>query len=148
MDSGCSVFVIPSGWLKMFAIRESEGSKRGQTYHAAAKDGKPIVNEGEKEVSFFLNNGAKRKMVCQVAKVNKLLASIGQICDQGNDVIFRQKGGEIIHLASKKTTPFRRHGNVYVMDAWVRNPNWKGKDDDDDEQEGLAMGFPRPSVSR
>ena len=78
MDSGCSVSVIPTGWLKMFAIWESEG---GQTYHAAAKDGKPIVNEGEKEVNFFLNNGAKRKMVCQVAKVNKLLASIGQIRD-------------------------------------------------------------------
>ena len=24
-------------------------------------------------------------------------------------------------------TPFRRHGNEYVLDAWIRNPNWKGE---------------------
>ena len=48
MDSGSSVFVVPSGWLKMFVMTESEGSRKGQTYQAASKDGKPIRNESEK----------------------------------------------------------------------------------------------------
>ena len=47
MDSGSSVFVVPSGWLRMFPVTESEGSRRGQTHTAAAKSGKPIVNEGQ-----------------------------------------------------------------------------------------------------
>ena len=147
MDSGSSVFVVPSGWLKMFVMKESEGSRKGQTYRAASKDGKPIHNEGEKEIKFCLSNGAKRKMVCQVAKVNKILASMGQICDQGNEVIFREDGGEIVHIATGRRTPFRRHGNVYVMDAWVRNPNWSGEEKDE-EDSGHVLGFARPSDAR
>ena len=38
MDSGCSVFVMPSDWLTKFALKESEGSKSGQTYVAVAKE--------------------------------------------------------------------------------------------------------------
>ena len=125
MDSGSSVFVIPSNWLKMFPLVESEGSRNGQTYKAAAKGGKPIVNEGEKVVDFLTMEGVKKRMTCQVAGVNKILASIAGICDKGNHVLFRADGGDIIHLKTKKKTPFRRHGNIYVLDAWVENPNWK-----------------------
>ena len=53
MDSGASVFVMPSSWLDMFELRESVGSRKGQTYVAAAKDGKPIRNEGEKVFKFY-----------------------------------------------------------------------------------------------
>ena len=52
MDSGCSVFVMPSNWLKMFPLRESEGSRRRQEYTAAAKYSEPIVNEGQKTIYF------------------------------------------------------------------------------------------------
>ena len=147
MDSGCSVFVVPSGWLKMFAVRESEGQRSGQTFQAAAKGGAPIKNEGEKEIKFVTINGAKRKMVCQIAKVNKMLASIGQICDKGNDVVFRKDGGDIINIETKRKTPFRRLGNVYVMDAWIRNPAWIDEESDNDKDEPL-MGFTRQGVSR
>ena len=122
MDSGCSVFVMPSGWLSMFELKESEGSKRGQTFQAAAKNSAPIHNEGQRTVQFMTKNGDKRKMTCQVAAVNKILASIGQICDGGNEVYFRRDGGEVHHLKTGKRTPFRRVGNVYVMDAWIEEP--------------------------
>ena len=46
MDSGCSVFVMPSNWLKMFPLRESECSRRRQEYTAAAEDSESIVNDG------------------------------------------------------------------------------------------------------
>ena len=117
MDSGCSVFVMPSDWLKMFPLRESEGSRKGQEYTAAAKDSKPIVNEGQKTIDFVTKEGKKKIMVCQVANVNKILASIAGICDKGNHVLFRADGGDIISLSTKKKTPFRRLGNIYVLDA-------------------------------
>ena len=104
MDSGCSVFVMPSDWTEIFDLEESEGSRRGQTFQAASKDSKPIKNEGQRTVKFVTKDGEKRKMVCQVAAVNKILASVGQICDGGNEVLFRHDGGEIRHLKTNKTT--------------------------------------------
>lgn len=142
MDSGSSVFVIPSDWLKMFPMRESEGSRRKQEYTAAAKDSKTIVNEGEKTIEFVTNEGKKKKMVCQVANVNKILASIAGICDKGNHVLFRADGGDIINLKSRKKTPFRRLGNIYVLDAWVENPNWKSGKAGGESSELLS--FTRP----
>ena len=61
-------------------------------------------------------------MVFQVAAVNKILASIAGICDNGNSVLFRSDGGTITNLKDGRETKFRRQGNVYVMDMWVRNP--------------------------
>ena len=61
-------------------------------------------------------------MVFQVAAVNKILASIAGICDNGNSVLFRSDGGTITNLKDGREIKFRRQGNVYVMDMWVRNP--------------------------
>jgi hypothetical protein len=127
LDSGSSVFVMPTGWLEMFKLTESEVSRRGQTYQAAAKDGRPIVNEGQRTIRFSTKPGAdgeKRKMTCQVAAVNKILASVAGICDQGSEVRFRTEGGVIEDLKSGALTHFRRHGNVCVMDAWIPNPDF------------------------
>ena len=37
-------------------------------------------------------------------------------------MIFRRDGGEVVHLKTKKRTPCRRVGNVYIMDAWIEKP--------------------------
>ena len=84
--------------------------------------------------------------MCQVAAVNKILASIAGMCDKGNEVIFRRDGGDIISLDTGKRTPFRRVGNVYVLDAWVLNPKWTHNDEESAEEE--VMGFTGPDVSR
>ena len=128
----------------MFLLTESEGSKRGQCYQAAAKNGKPILNEGQRTIRFSTKpskDGEKRKMTCQVAAVNKILASVAGICDQGCEVLFRQDSGTIYNLKDSTETHFRRHGNVYVMDAWIPNPDFV------DEGEESAP-FSRPSGTR
>ena len=91
-------------------------------------------------------NCDKRKMTCQVAAVNNILASIGQICDGDNEVYFRRDGGEVHHLKTGKRTPFRRVGNVYVMDAWIEKPQkTKVKKDDPKEVDAMAQtGVTRP----
>ena len=145
MDSGCSVFVMPSDWLTMFALEESAGSRSGQTYTAAAKGGKPILNEGQRTIKFFTQEGEKKKVTCQVAGVNKILASVALICDNGNHVIFRDVGGEIVNDKTGAVTPFRRHGNIYVLDAWIPLPGFdpepKGKSDE-------MLSFTRQSGGR
>ena len=145
MDSGASVFVMPTDWLEMFELRESAGSKKGQTYIAAAKDGKPIKNEGEKTIKFYTKpNKAsqKRKLTFQVANVNKMLASVAGFCDADNEVIFRKHGGIIRSLNDGEITPFRRHGNIYLMDAFIPNPDHP--DNMDVEDGSKNMGFQRP----
>ena len=127
----------------MFPLYESEGSKRKQTYQAAGKEGKPILNEGQRTIRFSTkpsDDGEKRKMTCQVAAVHKILASIAGICDQGSEVLFRQDGGTIRNLSDGAETHFRRHGNVYVMDAWIPNPDYVDKDE--------MMDFSRPDGAR
>ena len=80
--------------------------------------------------------------------MNKILASIAVVCDNGNHVLFREDGGDIIHPASGRRTPFRRVGNIDVLGARVPNPNWSGDEDPSDNAEARAMSFTRPGVSR
>ena len=56
--------------------------------------------------------------------MNKILASIAGFCDAGNEVLFKVNGGVIRNLKSGKETPFRRLGNIYVMDAYIPNPDF------------------------
>ena len=149
MDSGASVFVMPSSWLDMFELRESAGSRKGQTYVAAAKDGKPIRNEGEKVIKFYTKpskSASRRKLTFQVAAVNKMLASVAGFCDANNEVIFRKKNGIIRELTTGEITPFRRHGNIYVLDAFIPNPDYVDEDGMEVD-EPVKGGFSRPGLS-
>ena len=97
-------------------------------------------------VKFTSSDGQKKTVIFQLAKVNKALASIAGICDNGNHVLFRQDGGDIIHLSVGKKTPFRRAGNIYALDAWIVNPYWPGEPDNDNN-EAEMMDFSRQGRS-
>ena len=127
MDSGSSVFVTPSGWLTMFLLEEPEGSRRGQTHTAAAKNDKPFRSEGQRKLKFHTVDNEMRKVAWQVAAVNNIPASVAGVCDNGYEVIFRKHVGDIINLATGKKTPFRRDGNIYAMGAWFPNPECVGE---------------------
>ena len=86
----------------------------------------------------------KRKMTFQVAKVNKILASIAGFCDAGAEVIFRRHGGIIRNLETKEETKFKRIGNIYVMDAYLPNPDFKQEDCEMDVGSFVKSGFSRP----
>ena len=80
-------------------------------------------------------------MTFQVAQVNKILASVAGICDNGNEVTFTATGGRIVSIRNGRITKFRRHGNEYVMDIWVLNPDYKNPDD-------KSQGFIRQGQTR
>ena len=106
------------------------------------------MNEGEKTITFDAKpskNAEKRKLTFQVAKVNKMLASVAGFCDADSEVIFRKHGGIIRGLSSGDITPFRRHGNIYLMDAYIPNPDHPDNMEID-EDEGKSGNFRRPEA--
>ena len=131
LDSGSSLFVIPSGWLPQFRLEA--GAKKGSTYLAA--NAGIIVNEGERTITFMTDEGQQRKITFQVAGVNKAFASVAGICDAGHIVIFTKTGGTITNLKTSEVTNFQRKGNVYVMEAWVERDRGSSK---------ATAGFTRP----
>ena len=100
-------------------IRPSEGSKRGQVYHAT--DGTQIPNEGEKTINAVTDDGMEYSATYQMAKVTKPLNSIGKICDQDNVVVFTSQGGAVVNNTTGKETHFGREHGVYVMRSWIFN---------------------------
>ena len=143
LDSGCSVFVMPSKWLMHLVLEQSEGSRRGQKFVAASDHS--VKNEGQRTVKFVTTDGSRRQMIFQVTAVNKILASIAGICDNGNTVLFRRDGGTITNVETGRETNFQRVGNVYCMDMWVRNPHFKPSGTSTRARPAeVARGFHRP----
>ena len=72
-------------------------------------------------------------MTFQVAEVSRPLASVGDMCDKGNIVVFGAKGGYVLGLDGQSKVRFERNRGVYELDLWVKN-----------EEEGSeASDFPR-----
>ena len=101
------------------------GSRRGQEYVTANSVG--ICNEGEQAVEALTDGYKPVRIKYQVAEVTKALCSAGQMCDQGNVLVFTSTGGYIHHQATQKKTPFAREGNMYVLNTWVRQPSEEGR---------------------
>ena len=106
MDSGAIESVVPRSELPEFLIQPSAGSRRGQQYVTA--NGHKISNEGEQLVEALTDEHQKVKMMYQVADVTNALCSVGQVCDQGNVLVFTERGGWIHNRATKKNTQFER----------------------------------------
>ena len=119
IDSGAAESVAPPSMLPWVAVKESEGSKRGQTYMSASGDRLP--NLGEKAFKFVTETGRVAAATYQVADVTRALCSVSRICDKGSSVTFTAAGG-YIESPHGVRTPFRRENNVYILDAWVQGP--------------------------
>ena len=113
VDSGAADSVMHKRMAKNFRVRESEGSKKGVKYVAAA--GAVISNEGEKHVCVETEEGHHCKLKMQVAAVNKALLSVSKICDAGHDVLFTRTGGKITHNEIGQVVKFKRADGVYRL---------------------------------
>ena len=134
VDSGAAEHVTSRDMAPGVRITPSAGSRRGQTYVAA--NGDAMANEGEQALTVLTEEGAMADMTFQITDVRRPLCSVGKICDRGNRVIFGRGGGVIHNLSSGRLTPFKRRGNIYALDLWVRQG-------EDDEKGGSASGFTR-----
>ena len=117
VDSGAADSVAPPSVGRSFRVRESEGSRAGQKYVTA--DGTTLANLGEKCIKATTNEGHCVSLGFQMADVTKPLASVGRICDSGNEVSFGPNSGCIYNVKTGCMTEFRRVNGVYVLEAWA-----------------------------
>ena len=116
VDSGASNSVASGNLAPEVEVQPSEGSRRGQTYAAASKHGKPLINEGEKVVQAVTREGREVSTKWQVVDVSRPLMSVHQICAQGNIVVFGESGGYIMNLNDGAQSYFGVEDNVYVLE--------------------------------
>ena len=74
-------------------------------------------------------------VLMQITDVMKPLASVGQICEAGNRVVFESGGGYVENLKTGVKTSMRKAGKGYKLDLWVKARN---KEDEIMEVEGEA----------
>ena len=125
VDSGAADNVMPRRLLrgKSSAVRPSEASRAG-VHYVACNNGR-IPNEGEAEMEFTTQEGHDHRWTFQIAEVNKVLASVSSLVDEGHRVIFDRDPitkidtSFIIHKQSGNSTKLRRERNVWVVDAWI-----------------------------
>ena len=118
MDSGCGCSVAPPGMCPAYPIHESEGSLRGQEFMSASEHELP--NLGEQVLNVVMGDGKETSIKYAIADVSRALNAVTEICDHGNRVIFGRGGGIIENIATGKQTPFKREGNIYSLEYWVK----------------------------
>ncbi len=119
VDSGASDSCSPNAMEPNVKSRESVGSRRGLVYNGAAQGGRPLTNDGEKDVLMMTEDGRMLATCWQTVEVARPLLSVRQIAQQGNRVTFGAIGGEIYNLQTGKVVKFGMEGNVYVLDLWI-----------------------------
>ena len=82
MDTGSAAFVMPTKWLPMFALDDSEGNRSGPQYIGVLCNAEVI--EGQKVVDFVTKDHASRRLAFQCADVSNMLARASGIFGAGN----------------------------------------------------------------
>ena len=77
-------------------------------------------------------SGPKR-IVSQLADVHKALISTTRIADAGYECHLGAHEGCLLDVHTGETIPIARKGNLYAMQAWVKN----------DQENAPAQGFAR-----
>ena len=126
VDSGAPETVIPRTWFPNHKKAESEGSKRG--VFCTTADGSTVENEGEKTLLMSTSDGVQlRKVTCQVANVNKALASVSKMVKNGKRVVCTS--GSYIREQQRSKALFGRRGmkqGLEVQLKQLKNMEWRG----------------------
>ena len=117
IDSGAADHVIPLGWLVWILMTASAGSLKGLHYVAAS--GTRIPNMGQQKIKFLTENGTWARWIFQVAAVNKPLASVSKLIDDGWRVVFDEEASYIKHKKTGNVIHMKRERGVFVIDAFV-----------------------------
>ena len=117
IDSAAVDCVIPEDIATHVPKRESDGSKRGQ--HWIAANGGKIYNLGQRIVPFSTDEGLRKKIRFQVAKVNKTLISVDRLAETGHEVILSKKGPRII-CPDGEIIPLKRKKGIFVLNMWIK----------------------------
>ena len=123
IDSGAVDHVAFPGSFPNVAIKPSERSENGK--HFASTIGQVIENMGEKRIGLTTNEGHRRNVVFQIAKVKRILLSARRMAKAGNRTILDEKNPYVENTATKERIQLRMEGSLYVMDFWVKSDTTK-----------------------
>ena len=131
LDSGLTVDVMPADELCQVDTVPCSGSRTNQIMFAANDTN--IDSKGGKKYKAVTDDRFPLDCAFISGAVRKILKSTAITCDEGGEkgqwVIHTKSGGWIANVEIKRKISFRRVGNTYFMDAWVRFPEKsKGKD--------------------
>ena len=126
LDSGSVAHVMDKHEAPGYRVQETAASRRGQMYTGAG--GEKIANEGELDLNLLAENdhtGQSHEIRCKVqaAKVTRPLFSVGKICDNGIDVLFRKGYAVTIDAKTgKEITRHPRENGTYRFKVKLRSP--------------------------
>ena len=79
-------------------------------------------------------------MKMTVADVNKVLASVANICECGNRVVFDEEGSYIEHKSSGKRTKLHKQNGVYVLQIRIKKEKQEVNAVKENEQVFVRLG--------
>ena len=119
VDSGSCRHVTPNGVFSL-APKPSAGSAAKQKFYGA--DGSPIDDLGCVDVE-GASGADSMSLNLAVCNITRPLASVYEILEKGNDVVFSKKRGCYIQCASTgRKIPLRQDGKLFFLDLWVLVP--------------------------
>ena len=117
VDSGAMETVAPTKTARNTKLRKTAAT--GRQYYNTANGG-TMPNYGEKRLQWKSEGGSVGGITLQLTDVLKPLASVSQICEAGNRVVFEETGGYIENIKTGIKTPIRKAGKAYKLDLWVK----------------------------
>ena len=120
VDSGAMETVAPRKCAANVKMRETAAT--GKQFYSTA-NGASIPNYGEKRLQWRTEDKSQGGITVQITDVMKPLASVGQICEAGNRVVFESEGGYVENLNTGVKTSMRKAGKGYKLDLWVKARN-------------------------
>ena len=117
VDSGAAASVLPDRCLPNHPVKPSEGSRNGVHYLAA--NGGRIPNQGEMVLDFITKERHRGHIAFQVADVKRPLLAVSTLARSGNDVVFTEGGGTIVHRKTGRKTTFAKKDGIYVLEILV-----------------------------
>ena len=131
-DSGAADHVAPGNVASHLEIQETEASRQGVKYVAAK--GQKISNVGQKTIQGITDEGMPLGMTWQIAGAKKPLASIGRMCDAGEEAVSTRNGGyvvpqkvmsrtlEVLDRMENKSLRMEGQEGVYNFKLWIPRP--------------------------
>ena len=122
LDSGAVIHVCAPTDCPGYALVESPGSRRGQEFLMG--DGGTIPNLGQNSRNLLDESvGRDLSSVFQIAAVTRPLMSVGKICDEGHEVVFRADMAVVNDSTGSDFCRFtRNHGGLHLAKMKLRAP--------------------------
>ena len=123
LDSGATGHVCHSGDVLGYVVEASPGSKAGQGFIVG--NGARVPNNGQSLLSLQPSgkNGNSASTMFQVGAVSRPLMSVGRLCDNGMDILFKKDRADVLASDGSVILSFERQvGGLYFAKLSLKRP--------------------------